>query len=180
VASDLSVDLRVREAFQEDIGLGTARLDVGTRARLKVGMGDILEIGGRKTTAAVVSRAPPDDEGKSLVRIEFVIRRNAGVTIGDQVRVRRLDCPIAVTMTIAPIYSGSEKMDLGPGLEKFVSKALARRPFARGDVFVIPGVYLMGGSLPFTVSATEPNGIIQVGPSTVITISEERVSESEI
>ena len=172
--------LRVAEAFQQDIGLGTARLDVQTRQRLKVGLGDIVEIRGRKPTPAIVSRAQPDDEGKGIVRIEAVVRRNAGVSIGDRISVQRVDCPTADAITIAPIYAGSARMDLGPGLESFVAKALARRPFVRGDVFVIPGVFLMGGSLPFMVVSTQPKGIVQVAPSTLITIKEETVSETEV
>ncbi len=175
-----AITLRVAEAFQQDIGLGTARLDVQSRQRLKVGLGDIVEIRGRKPTPAIVSRAQPDDEGKALVRIEAVVRRNAGVSIGDRVSVQRVDCPNADAITIAPIYAGSARMDLGPGLESFVAKALARRPFVRGDVFVIPGVFLMGGSLPFMVVATQPKGIVQVAPSTLITIKEETVSETEV
>src|SRR5208283_2265758 len=157
-----AIPLRVAEAFQQDIGLGTARLDVQTRQRLKVGLGDIIEVRGRKPTPAVVARAQQDDEGKGLVRIEAVVRRNAGA------------------VTIAPIYAGSARMDLGPGLESFVAKALARRPFIRGDVFVIPGVFLMGGSLPFMVVSTQPKGIVQVAPSSLITIKEETVSETEV
>jgi transitional endoplasmic reticulum ATPase len=172
--------LRVAEAFQQDIGLGTARLDVQTRQRLKVGLGDIIEVRGRKPTPAVVSRAQQDDEGKGLIRIEAVVRRNAGVSIGDRVSVQRVDSPNADAITIAPIYAGSARMDLGPGLESFVAKALARRPFIRGDVFVIPGVFLMGGSLPFMVVSTQPKGIVQVAPSSLITIKEETVSETEV
>jgi transitional endoplasmic reticulum ATPase len=175
-----ALTLRVAEAFQQDIGLGTARLDVQTRQRLKVGVGDVVEIRGRKTTPAVVSRAQQDDEGKGLIRIEAVVRRNAGVSIGDRVVIQRVDCPNADAITIAPIYAGSAKMDLGPGLESFVSKALSRRPFVRGDVFVIPGVFLMGGSLPFMVVSTQPKGIVQVAPTTLITIKEETVSETEV
>ncbi len=175
-----AITLRVAEAFQQDIGLGTARLDVQTRQRLKVGVGDVIEIRGRKTTPAVVSRAQADDEGKGLIRIEAVVRRNAGVSISDRVQVQRVDCPNADSITIAPIYAGSAKMDLGPGLESFVSKALSRRPFVRGDVFVIPGVFLMGGSLPFMVVSTQPKGIVQVAPTSLITIKEETVSETEV
>jgi len=175
-----ALTLRVAEAFQQDIGLGTARLDVQTRQRLKVGLGDIIEVRGRKPTPAVVSRAQQEDEGKGLIRIEAVVRRNAGVSIGDRVAVQRVDCPNADAITIAPIYAGSARMDLGPGLESFVAKALARRPFIRGDVFVIPGVFLMGGSLPFMVVATQPKGIVQVSPSSLITIKEETVSETEV
>ncbi|MHB1931639.1 MAG: CDC48 family AAA ATPase [Thermoplasmata archaeon] len=175
-----AVTLRVFEAFQQDIGLGTARLDTQTRQRLKVGIGDVIEVRGRKPTPAIVNRSAPDDEGKGLVRIEAVVRRNAGVSIGDRVLVQRVDAPIAETITIAPIYSGSAKMDIGAGLETFVHKALARRPFIRGDVFVIPGIFLMGGSLPFMVVATQPKGIVQVAPRTQITIKPETVNESEV
>ncbi|MGB6500205.1 MAG: CDC48 family AAA ATPase [Thermoplasmata archaeon] len=175
-----ALTLRVAEAFQQDIGLGTARLDVQTRQRLKVGLGDIVEIRGRKATPAIVSRAQPDDEGKGVVRIEAVVRRNAGVSIGDRVTVQRVECPNAEAITIAPIYAGSARMDLGPGLESFVAKALSRRPFVRGDVFVIPGVFLMGGSLPFMVVSTAPKGIVQVAPASLITIREETVSETEV
>ncbi|EQD49281.1 protein containing ATPase, AAA-type, VAT, partial [mine drainage metagenome] len=51
-----AVTLRVFEAFQQDIGLGTARLDTQTRQRLKVGIGDVVEVRGRKPTPAIVNR----------------------------------------------------------------------------------------------------------------------------
>src|SRR5271155_5103966 len=83
-----AITLRVAEAFQQDIGLGNARLDVGTRQKLKVGVGDIVEIRGRKTTAAIVNRAQAEDEGRGVIRVEAVVRRNAGVSIGDRVLVQ--------------------------------------------------------------------------------------------
>ncbi|MGI0140248.1 MAG: CDC48 family AAA ATPase [Thermoplasmata archaeon] len=175
-----AVHLKVAEVGHQDVGLGTARIDAATRTRLKVGIGDVVEIRGRKTTPALVARAPADDEGGGLIRLEAILRRNAGVSIGDRVQVQRVDCPNADSITIAPIYAGSARMDLGPGLESFVQKALARRPFVRGDVFVIPGVFLMGGSLPFMVVSTQPKGIVQVAPTSLITIKEETVSEAEI
>lgn len=174
------IRLRVSEAFQQDIGLGIGRLDQKTRDQLKVGLGDIVAIQGRTTTPAIVSRAGSEDEGKGIVRIEAVVRRNAGVSIGDQVLVLRIECPVAESLTIAPIYSGAARVDLGSGLETFVAKALARRPFVKGDVFVIPGVFLQGGSLPFIVTSTLPKGIIQVGPSTTITIRQEAVTEADV
>jgi transitional endoplasmic reticulum ATPase len=174
------ITLKVAEAAQSDVGFGLARLDQGTRQRLKVAPGDVVEIRGRKVTAAVVQKALPEDEGRGLVRLEAVIRRNSRVSIGDRVEVSRSDCPPAESITIAPIYSGAPKMDLGPGLESFVGKALSRRPFIRGDVFVVPGVFLMGGSLLFLVVGTNPKGIVQVAPTTTITIREETVNEVEI
>ena len=68
----------------------------------------------------------------------------------------------------------------GRGSSGSSRKALAGRPFVRGDVFVIPGVFLMGGSLPFMVVSTAPKGTIQVGPTTLITIKDETVTETEV
>ncbi len=174
------VTLKVAEAAQNDVGFGLARLDQATRQRLKVAPGDAVEIRGRKITAAVVQKGLPEDEGRGVVRLEAVIRRNGRLSIGDRVEVARAECPVAESITIAPIYSGAPKMDLGAGLESFVGKALARRPFVRGDVFVVPGVFLMGGSLLFLVVATNPKGIVQVGPNTTVTIRPETVNEVEI
>ncbi len=174
------VNLKVMEATQNDVGFGVARVDSATRQRLKVAVGDVVEVRGRKTTAAVVQKANPEDEGKNVIRLEAVIRRNARVSIGDRVEVARVEAPTAEAITIAPIYSGAPKMDLGPGLEAFVAKALSRRPFVRGDAFVVPGVFLMGGSLLFLVISTTPKGIVVVGPNTLVTIREETVNEAEI
>ena len=166
--------LRVAVTSQDDIGLGTARLDAGTRSRLKVSAGDVVEIRGGKTTAAVVSPAQPDDEGANIVRIEALVRWNAGVKMGDQVRVQRIECPIAESMTLAPIYSGSAKIEL-PGIEPVVSQAVTRRPFVLGDAFLIQGVFHARNPLPFLVVSTSPSGIVQVGPSTKITVRAETV-----
>ena len=134
-----AITLRVAEAFQQDIGLGTARLDVSTRQRLKVGVGDIVEIRGRKTTAAVVNRAQQDDEGKGLIRVEAVVRRNAGVSIGDRVSSSGSTARSPRRSRSPRSTPARPRWTSGPGLEAFVSKALSRRPFVRGDVFVIPG-----------------------------------------
>ncbi|HEV2175155.1 MAG TPA: hypothetical protein VFF67_00915 [Thermoplasmata archaeon] len=172
-----SLTLRVSVTSAADIGTGTAQLDVGVRSRLKLDIGDVIELKGGKTTGALVSHAPPDDEGKNMVRIEALVRRNAGVSMGDPVLIQRVDCPIADAITIAPVYSGSATLDLGQGLNEFVSKALNRRPFVYGDVFLIQGLFRKGEPLRFLVVATQPKGIIRIGPKTAITVKDSPVSE---
>lgn len=172
-----SLTLRVSVTSADDIGRGNARLDMGARSRLNVEVGDVVELKGGKATAAIVSQAPPEDEGKNLVRIEALVRRNAGVSMGGLVQIQRVDSPIADAITIAPVYSGSAKLELRPGLEQFVSKSLNRRPFVSGDVLLIPGLLRMGEPLPFIVVATQPKGIIRVGPETSITVKDSPVSE---
>ena len=87
-----SVLLRVAKAqTQAEVGLGRARLDMKTRKELGVEVGDAVEITGKKLTAAKVFRAQQEDEGKDIIRIDGMIRSNAGVSIGERVTVARAD-----------------------------------------------------------------------------------------
>ena len=49
--------LKVSEAFQQDVGYGRARIDSQSRMELDLSVGEVIEIEGNKTTAAVVWRA---------------------------------------------------------------------------------------------------------------------------
>ena len=70
--------LNVSEAFQQDVGYGRARIDHQTRIELDLSIGDAIEIEGTKSTVAIVWRAHPTDEGKRLLRIDNLTRKNAG------------------------------------------------------------------------------------------------------
>jgi len=71
------VVLKVSEALSQDVGSGRARLDGKTRLELDVTPGDIIEIEGSQKTSAVVWRARPMDEGKGIIRIDNLTRKNA-------------------------------------------------------------------------------------------------------
>jgi transitional endoplasmic reticulum ATPase len=70
--------LKVVEALPSDVGHGKIRIDADTRSKLGVSPGDIVEVTGSKTTAAVVWRLRPEDEGKKTMRIDGMVRKNAG------------------------------------------------------------------------------------------------------
>ena len=99
------VILKVSEAFQQDVGYGRARIDSQTRVDLDLSIGDVIEIEGTKTTAAVVWRAHPSDEGKKIIRIDNLTRKNAGTGLGDRVKVRRADVKEAREVVLAPLIS---------------------------------------------------------------------------
>ena len=50
------VSLRVQEAFHQDLGLGRARIDTKTREIMDLEIGDVIEIKGKRSTAARVFR----------------------------------------------------------------------------------------------------------------------------
>jgi transitional endoplasmic reticulum ATPase len=174
------VILKVAEALQSDVGHGRARIDTKTRSLLKLEPGDIIEIKGKKPTAAKVFRVNQDDEGISIIRIDGLVRKNAGVSIGDKVTIKKAEMQPATSVTISPLISETHRIRFGPGIENFVKRGLLKRPLTKGDTIIVPGIALMGGSLPFVVAGTKPKGIIEITEDTEMIVKEEAVKEGEI
>ena len=97
------IQLKVSEAFQQDVWYGRARIDHQTRIDLDLSIGDVIEIEGNKTTAASVWRAHPSDEGKRIIRIDNLTRKNAGSGLGERVKVRLADVKEAREVVLAPL-----------------------------------------------------------------------------
>ena len=174
------VVLRVAEAPQSDVGLGRARVDTKTRMALSIDVGEIVEIVGKKSTAAKVFRVMQEDEGKGIIRIDGLVRRNISCSIGDRVEVRKAEVLQAERVTIAPIISEGHKISFGQGIENFAKRGLLKRPLIKGDVVIVPGIALMGGALPFMVVKTTPKGVVQINDETTIEMKEEPVREGEV
>ena len=178
-----SVVLRVTEPAQRDIGFNVARVSPEVVSRLHAEAGDFIEIQGpKRTTAAILGAAHEESGPRNAIRLEALLRRNAGVSIGDKVQVRKVDVVPADRLTIAPISEESTQINMGPGLDDFLMRALTvtRKPLTHGDLFVVPGVSYHGGLLPFTVVSTSPKGYVQVTTKTILTIRPETVAEREI
>ena len=174
------VILKVAEAFQQDVGYGRARIDNETRILLDLSIGDVIEIEGNKTTAAIVWRAHPNDEGKKIIRIDNLTRKNADVTLGDRVKVRKGVVRDAKQITLAPLISEGQQIQFGRGIDALIRKGLLRRPLTKGDTVIIPGIALFGSALPFIVVSTVPGGIVSVNEDTVFKVKEEAVRISEV
>ena len=171
------VVLRVAEGLSQDVGAGRARLDAETRLRLGISPGDIVEIEGGRKTGAIVWRARPVDEGRGIIRIDNLTRKNARVGIGDKVIVRKAEPKIAQRVIIAPAISRSQRIQFGQGIENLVRRGLLKRPVTAGDTIVVPGIALFGNSLPFGVVKTEPKGIVLIGENTDVVVKEEPIKE---
>jgi len=172
--------LKVAEALQSDVGHGRARIDTSTRVALNLEPGDIIEVKGKNITAAKVFRVNQDDEGFGIIRIDGLVRKNAGVSIGDKVVIKKAEMQPASSVTISPLISETHRIRFGPGIENFVKRGLLKRPLTKGDTIIVPGIALMGGSLPFVVANTKPKGIIEITEDTEMIVKEEAVKEGEI
>lgn len=92
--------LRVDSAYPGDQGSGKARLDPETMLQLRLSPGDIIRISGRSVTFAKVWRAQLEDWNQQKIRIDNFTRMNANVSIGDTVKVTRVDEVIPATMVV--------------------------------------------------------------------------------
>ncbi len=178
---DKEVILRVAEAPQLDVGLGRARIDTSTRLLLDVEVGDVIEIEGKRKTAARVFRAKQEDEGKGIIRIDGHIRRNAKVTVGDKVKVRKAEIVEAKKVVLAPLIGKNQRLRFGEGIGEFVKRILMKRPVVEGDEIVVPNITLMGrtGILFKAVKCIPSRGVLQIGMETIVEVREEPPSAME-
>ncbi len=159
------VVLRVQEALPSHVGRGIAAIDIRTKEELGLASGDIVEIEGKRKTAAIVWPAPLEDEGKGIIHMDSIIRRNAGVSIGDKVVVRPAQWKDAKKVVLAP---ADERTPRIRGYETYVKKHLMGRPVVKGDYVLIPFFQ----KSVYVVVSTQPAGIVRITPQTVIVISD--------
>ena len=169
------VQLKVGEAKQQrDVGRSIARIDSETMKSLGVTVGDVVEISGKKSTAAKAWPAYPEDQGLGLLRIDGFIRKNCGVSINEFVNVKRADAEYAASIKLAPV---DIRISVDNDFIRFVKDRLIDRPATRGDTLLI---MMLGHSVPFMVVSTRPNGIVKISPTTEISIMSEPVPELEM
>lgn len=85
------VRLKVAEAEQHDAGRGGARINEKTMKALNVEEGDIISIKGNRMTGAEAWQVYQEDQVRNIIRIDGLIRKNAGVAINESVTVVKAD-----------------------------------------------------------------------------------------
>ncbi len=148
--------LRVADAKARDVGRGKVRIDLEAMRKIGVSPGDIVEIEGKKRTAAVVWPAYTEDQGSNFIRMDGLTRRNAGVSIGDRVIVRKAKVVPATMVRLAP---QSFTISVDQSFTNFVKRRLIDYPLVEGDSVLIP---VLGQAIPFVVVATKPSGVVVI------------------
>ena len=165
-----SPTLRVAEARARDANRGLVRIDSRVMRELNLTSGDVIEITGTKKTVALVWPGYDEDSGKGLIRMDGYTRNNAGVSIDDQVTVKKI--------TVKP----AERVVLGftepiqvMGIETYLFEFLQGRVLTRGDS--IP-LNIMGTRVELIVTEVQPPAqALIVGDRTEIKISEKIAKE---
>ena len=193
------VRLQVASAKPQDVGRGVARVEQGALQQLGVREGEIVEIVGKRSTAAVAVPPYPEDQGLNIIRLDGLERANADVGIGDHVEIRRAEVKPARRVELAP---AQPNIRLG-GSGDMLRRTLQGRPLVTGDV-VSTSVYRRSATAPesgmfpedifrmffeqpafglqeirLRVVSTQPKGIVQVAQDTQIELLPEYVEVAE-
>jgi len=165
--------LRVGDARQRDVGRGIARIDQRTMQKLGISAGDVIEIAGKRTTAAIAWPAYSEDQDRELIRIDGFTRKNAGVAINEYVVVRPTKVANASSVILAPI---DMKLNVDEDFTNFVKNRLMERTLVEGDTTL---VMMLGHAIPFTVTKTRPHGIVRITYETNLQILAEPSPEAK-
>ena len=174
-----SITLRVSKAIPSDVAHGRARISGGNELGLKPG--DIVEIKGEeRSTGAIYWRSRPEDEKMDLIRVDGMVRKNAGVSLGDAVTVTKVEAKECTKLTLSPVMANKQKVKFGHGIEGFARRGLSKRPVVKGDRIFIPGMTMFAEALPFAVLSTTPKGIVKVTLETDIVIKDEPLEAEDV
>ena len=171
---DGAVVLRVAEAKQRDVGRNKVRIDSDIMAKLNVGIGDVVEIIGKRRTVAIVWPAYVEDKGTDTIRMDGLIRKNCGVSIGDKAIVRKITPKPAVSVKLAP---SSYSITVDPPFISYVKKKLIDYPLVEGDTVLIP---VLGQAISFTVVTVRPSDAVIVTENTQVTILDKPAEASGV
>jgi transitional endoplasmic reticulum ATPase len=192
------VALKVGELTnREEFGRGLVRLDTKTMSKLGIKEGEIVAMQGKNLTGALAVRAYPADIGLNVIRMDGITRRNAGIGVGETIKVSRAEPRDAKRVTLAPAQKGII-LQMNPELLK---KNLFMRPVSKQDIVMPFPVVKQKAHSPFddffgmnledifftpvpgetklAVVSTNPDGVVRITEDTEVELKPEAVETLE-
>jgi len=156
--------LKVDSAYPGDQGGGKARLDPETMLFLKISPGDIVVVEGKRRTVAKVWRSLVEDWNQNKIRIDNFTRMNAGVSIGDTVKISRVQDEIeAKTVVLAPPEDLPRNVPIN--ITPHIVNALIDFPVLKNDL--VP----LSSGLPFLQTQFVPFKVVEIEPEQAVIIT---------
>ncbi|RNJ64217.1 MAG: AAA family ATPase [Porphyrobacter sp. IPPAS B-1204] len=181
-----TVRLQVAPARQEESGAGIARMPRSAFQKLGITEGDVVEIRGKRTTAAIAMAAYPEDDALDVVRLDGLQRGNAQGGSGEHVEIARGESRPATRVVFAP---AQREMRL-QGPTQALKRNFFRRPLVAGDLVATAGqqpvqnmpadvrqllrvpAYALT-QIRLTVASTSPKGIVHIDENTEVELRAE-------
>ena len=159
--------VKISAAQNKDIGRGIGRIDPKTMEELGAGVGDIIEIAGKRTTCVKVMPSFPEDRGKGTIQIDGIVRKNANVSINETVEIKAIAIPPVNSVVLQPLDSFLQK--------EVDSRLFEGIPVTNGDQIRLS---MFGKTFDFLIcDATPEIGIIT--RTTAVKIQGKKMQERE-
>lgn len=183
---ETSIRLQVAAARQEESGHGIARMPRSAFAALGITEGDMIEIEGKRTTAAIAVPAYQEDQELDVVRLDGLQRGNAGIGSGEHVTLRRAESRPATRVVFAP---AQREMRL-QGPTNALKRNFFGKPLVAGDLVATAGQQPVTDMPPevrrmfnapayaltqirLQVVSTAPKGIVHIDENTEVELRAE-------
>jgi ATP-dependent 26S proteasome regulatory subunit len=160
-----SIELELKEALQEDIDKGLARIPSKVMNSLGLVSGDIIEIKAKESGVVKVMRSIKEDINKEIIRLDGTTRSNIGASIGDKIQIKKIEIQEAKKITLSPL----QEVRFSDDPTEYFHTKLMHKPLAVNQKTVID---VFGTRLTYVVSKVEPKGYVIVTPATKIIISD--------
>ncbi|MBU4313044.1 MAG: AAA family ATPase, partial [Candidatus Omnitrophica bacterium] len=161
---DKKLTLKVAEARPRDVGRGIARMDPNDLVKLGCDVGDVVQIEGKRKTAAKVMPAYMEDRGKGIVQVDGIIRENAQIGLDEKVTIEKVSYNPAERITLSPITIGGLR---GEKDTQYIGRLLEGLPLVAGDR--VRATLFGARSCDFKVLDTVPKKeIVLIQPTTTI------------
>ncbi|MCL5996296.1 MAG: CDC48 family AAA ATPase [Chloroflexi bacterium] len=160
---------RVAEALPKDVGRALIRLDPHDLETLKVSIGDVVEIAGKRRTVARTMPAYAAQRGQGLIQMDGIVRANAGASLGEQVSVSAVKAQPARAIVLAP--ADGQRAGSITSQTRYLVRLLDGIPVISDDQV---RVAMIGArAQTFRVIETTPAGPVLINANTVIRIAGE-------
>ncbi len=159
---------------QADFGRGIVRLDPEIMKQLDLTSGDYLRIYGSRVTHCRVMPSVSMDVGTRYIRMDKIVKGNAGVRTGDKVRVRPVDIGEASKVVLAP---QDHMIRVAPDFHTWVKRRLLDFAATKGDVVLIP---IFQRFISLIVVSLTPGTYGKIGPNTIIEVRESPVELARV
>nr|MDP8995193.1 CDC48 family AAA ATPase [Pseudomonadota bacterium] len=175
--------LQVATMRPDDSGRGLARLPRSMMDALALKDGDVVELVGKRTTAARAVGPYPEDEGLDIIRLDGLQRANAEIGSGDFVEVRKAESKPAQRVVFAPAQRNLRLQ----GSTQALKRSFGMKPLTAGDVVATTGQQQVPrGDIPpelrqmlsapafalqeirLAVVSTVPKGIVHIDANTEV------------
>lgn len=165
IKSRLDIPLDIAGRFQQTPKY-EAQLSQEVSNKLGYFDGDLIEIHGKRTTAARVVAIDVDGLDGDSIGLNNLMRNNARVSLDEIVTIRRAELKTARRIVLAPIGKHLKKSEL---LKIVAKTSFLDTPFVEGDVTYLRSKimrYLLGSVTWMRVVKTDPDGVVVVTEDT--------------